>query len=120
VRSLWTLVGVLLVLAVCVGSLAPAVPTLPGSQSDKFEHIVAYACLAWWWGMLYPRAGERWVACFLFIAMGVALEFAQDATDHRVFDPFDMIANGAGALLGRFIVETPIGGLLAFLDRRRA
>lgn len=70
--------------------------------------------------MLYPRTGQRWLVCFLFIAMGVAIEFAQGATDYRVFDAFDMVANGVGALLGRLIVETPIGGLLETLDRRRA
>jgi VanZ family protein len=70
--------------------------------------------------MLYPRSRQRWLICFLFVAMGVALEYAQRATGYRVFDVLDMVANGVGALLGRFLVETPIGRLLGILDRGRA
>jgi len=109
-----------MVLAVCVGSLAPTIPPLPGNPSDKLEHLVAYACLTWWWGMLYPRNAERWLVCALFIGMGVALEFAQREMGYRVFDVFDMVANGVGALVGRLVVETPIGGLLGALHRRGA
>ncbi len=114
----WKTVGVLMVAVVCVASLAPTLPELPGSPSDKVEHLVAYASLTLWWGMLYPGKRERWLACALFIAMGVALEFAQRATGYRVFDVLDMAANGMGAIAGRALVETPLGGVLAALDRR--
>jgi len=113
----WKSVGVLLVLLVCAASLVPTLPELPGSRSDKLEHSVAYATLVFWWGMLYPRSRERWLACFLFIGMGVALEFAQGATDYRVFDVFDMAANALGAIIGRVTVATPLGGVLALVDQ---
>lgn len=117
---LWKTIGVLLVAGVCVASLAPTLPELPGSPSDKVEHLVAYACLMLWWGMLYPQSRQRWLACVVFIGMGVALEYAQGATDYRVFDVLDMVGNTLGALIGRVLVATPLGGALAAIDRRIA
>ncbi len=116
----WKAIGLLLVLLVCVASLVPTLPELPGSPSDKLEHSVAYATLVFWWGMLYPRSRERWLACALFIGMGVALEFAQGATDYRVFDVLDIAANATGAVIGRVLVATPFGRILEALDRRLA
>lgn len=117
---LWQAIGILMVLLVCVASLAPTMPPPPGLHGDKVEHLIAYGSLTYWWGMLYPERVQRWLACLLFILMGVALEFAQQATGYRFLDVFDMAANTLGALLGRMAVETPFGRLLGALDRRLA
>jgi VanZ family protein len=118
--QIWQAIGVLMIIVVCVASLAPTMPPPPGVHGDKFEHLAAYASLTYWWGMLYPQRVHRWLACLLFILMGVALEFAQGATGYRVLDVFDMAANAAGALLGRAAVETPFGRLLGVLEKRLA
>jgi VanZ family protein len=117
---LWQAIGVLMVMVVCVASLSPTMPPPPGLHGDKLEHFVAYGSLTYWWGMLYPERTQRWLACMLFILMGIALEFAQGATGYRNFDVFDMAANTVGALLGRAAVETPFGRLLGALDKRLA
>jgi len=117
---LWQAIGILMVVAVCIGSLSPTMPPPPGLHGDKLEHFIAYGSLTYWWGMLYPERTRRWLACLLFILMGIALEFAQGATDYRSFDVFDMAANTVGALLGRIAVETPFGRLLGILDKRLA
>jgi VanZ family protein len=117
---LWQAIGVLMVLVVCVASLSPAMPPPPGLHGDKVEHLIAYGSLTYWWGMLYPERTQRWIACLLFILMGIGLEFAQRATGYRMFDVLDMVANTVGALLGRMAVETPFGRLLGALDRRLA
>jgi VanZ family protein len=117
---LWQAIGVLMVLVVCLASLSPTMPPPPGLHGDKVEHLIAYGSLAYWWGMLYPERTQRWLACLLFILMGIGLEFAQGATGYRTFDVLDMAANTAGALLGRMAVETPFGRLLGALDRRLA
>ena len=117
---LWRAIGVLMVLVVCVASLAPSLPPPPGLHGDKVEHFVAYGSLTYWWGMLYPQRTQRWLTCLLFILMGIGLEFAQRATGYRVLDVFDMAANTVGALLGRMAVETPFGRLLGVLDKRFA
>ncbi len=117
---LWQAIGVLMVLVVCIASLSPTMPPPPGLHGDKVEHLIAYGSLTYWWGMLYPERTQRWLACLLFILMGIGLEFAQRATGYRVLDVFDMAANTVGALLGRIAVETPFGRLLGMLDRRLA
>ena len=117
---LWQAIGVLMVVVVCVASLSPTMPPPPGLHGDKVEHLIAYGSLTYWWGMLYPERAQRWLACLLFILMGIALEFAQQATGYRFLDVFDMAANTLGALLGRMAVETPFGRLLGALDRRLA
>lgn len=117
---LWQAIGVLMVVLVCVASLSPTMPPPPGLHGDKLEHLIAYGSLTYWWGMLYPERAQRWLACLLFILMGIALEFAQRATGYRVLDVFDMAANTIGALLGRMAVETPFGRLLGVLDKRLA
>lgn len=117
---LWRAIGVLMVLVVCVASLAPSLPPPPGIHGDKVEHFIAYGSLTYWWGMLYPQRMQRWLTCLLFILMGIGLEFAQRATGYRVLDVFDMAANTVGALLGRMAVETPFGRLLGALDKRFA
>ena len=117
---LWQAIGVLMVVVVCVASLSPTMPPPPGLHGDKVEHLIAYGSLTYWWGMLYPERAQRWLACLLFILMGIALEFAQQATGYRFLDVFDMAANTVGALLGRMAVETPFGRLLGALDRRLA
>ena len=117
---LWQAIGVLMVVVVCVASLSPTMPPPPGLHGDKVEHLIAYGSLTYWWGMLYPERAQRWLACLLFILMGIGLEFAQRATGYRVLDVFDMAANTVGALLGRMAVETPFGRLLGVLDRRLA
>jgi VanZ family protein len=117
---LWRAIGVLMVLVVCVASLAPSLPPPPGIHGDKVEHLIAYGSLTYWWGMLYPQRMQRWLTCLLFILMGIGLEFAQRATGYRVLDVFDMAANTVGALLGRMAVETPFGRLLGALDKRFA
>jgi len=117
---LWRAIGVLMVLVVCVASLAPSLPPPPGLHGDKVEHFIAYGSLTYWWGMLYPQRTQRWLTCLLFILMGIGLEFAQRATGYRVLDVFDMAANTVGALLGRMAVETPFGRLLGVLEKRFA
>lgn len=113
VEQAWRAVGWAMVLAICVLSLVPvAGPPLPVVHGDKWSHLLAYGIVTCWWGMLHRRAAARWLLCGAFAAMGVALEFAQQLTDYRTLDPFDMLADAIGALLGRFAVETRIGRLL--------
>ena len=67
--------------------------------SDKLEHIGAYAALAFL-PVLHERARLvfRILPCLLL--MGIALEFCQLAVGDRSFEGADMLADGAGLLLG--------------------
>jgi VanZ family protein len=81
-------------------SLTPSPPTIALEGGDKYEHVVAYAPLMFWFCLLYARNGTRLAYATLWIAMGIALEFAQGETGYRNYDVFDMLANALGVLLG--------------------
>lgn len=69
-------------------------------DGDKYEHVLAYAPLMFWFCLLYARNGTRLAYAALWIAMGIALEFAQGETDYRNYEVFDMVANTLGVLIG--------------------
>jgi VanZ family protein len=100
-RRLWLALGLAIVLAVIVASLAPwgGMPgRFPGV--DKLEHVTAYLVLMVWFAGLQPRRAWRWVALAL-LGMGLTLEIAQGLMHmHRTADPVDMIANAAGIGIG--------------------
>ena len=93
-------------------SLTPTPPDIDFGvdDSDKLEHIFAYAPLMFWFCLLYARFGTRLAYAALWIAMGIALEYAQRATGYRNFDVFDMLANALGVSIGwAFAFAIPTG-----------
>lgn len=98
-RSLWLALGWALVAAIAWLSLAPAPPQLEFEQSDKLGHLLGYGGLMFWFCQLY-RKTTRLLYALGFIAMGVALEFAQGQLGYRTYEVFDMYANALGVLLG--------------------
>ena len=96
-RHLWLGLGWTLVLLVVVFSLMPNPPDSGVDQGDKIGHLLAYLGLMAWWGQLQQR---RNMLLILFLLMGAALEGLQGLTPARETSLMDMVANGAGALLG--------------------
>jgi len=92
--------GWLLAAAIVWLSLAPSPPHLELEGGDKLGHFLAYAGLMFWFGFLYRSARSRIGYALLWIAMGVALEFAQRATGYRSFELADMAAGALGVLAG--------------------
>lgn len=105
-RSLLVVGGWLLAAAIVVLSLAPPPPDLDVPHGDKLGHIAAYSLLSFWFCWLYPSWRSRLAYAAGWIAMGVALEFAQGATGYRSFELADMAANSLGVLLGWGISAT--------------
>jgi len=110
-RALWFLA----IAVVVTGSL------LPGNSaalrwlamlhvSDKAEHFLAYAVLAWFPGWLYSRASGL-SACGMLFALGVALEIAQTAVPGRSCELMDALADLAGVLSG-FAVSAAVAAAL--------
>jgi len=98
--------GWLFAAAIVILSLMPAPPDIDVPHGDKLGHIAAYTLLSFWFCWLYPAWKTRIAYAAGWIAMGVALEFAQGATGYRSFEVADMAANSLGVLLGWGISAT--------------
>ncbi len=120
-HTIWLIIGWFLIALVIYLSLTPQPPTpMTFNNADKIEHALAYAAMSFWLCQIYSSLRLRlWVIAAL-IGLGIALEYAQGWTGYRTFDVLDMLADGVGVLLGYFLVYTPLGRVLAHIDRRLA
>ncbi len=115
-RRLWQTIGFCLIGFVVWASLATDPISLPGSHGDKYGHVFAYLTLMFWFAQLHAGNAARVVWVALFVAMGVALEFAQRLTDYRTFDVYDMVADAVGVLLGWFAAPPRTPHLIRFIE----
>jgi len=117
----WRLIGWALVVSVIVTSLLPHVPSPDFEQGDKLEHVTAYFMLMSWFAQIDRETNARLRWLIGLVIMGVGLEFLQGWMDlGRMFDPFDMLGNATGALLG-WCAAPPRGpALYARLEKRLA
>jgi VanZ family protein len=96
--------AVLYVLAIfVVGSLPGAAPVGP-SISDKIQHAIGFALLAWLWcralKRLRPESSQRRILLGGFLVsagVGGALELWQALLTYRTCEFLDWVADGVGA-----------------------
>jgi len=113
---LWQIGGWMLVALVCWLSLTPAPQHPPDFLGwDKAQHFLAYAVLMFWFAQSFPR---HWRWPLLLVLLGVGLEVLQGLGGVRQYDPFDMLANGLGVLLGWALSLFPPLAPLPWLDDR--
>ena len=117
-QKLWQAIGWTMVLIVIWLSLTPRPPQLPSFFGwDKAHHVTAYAGLMYWFGVSFHRHW-RWPVFLLF--MGGGLEILQGLSGLRSNDPYDMLANMIGVVVGLFLIDTHLGGWLRIVDRMLA
>jgi VanZ family protein len=92
--------GWLYAAAIVYLSLTPSPPEPGFEYGDKLGHFLAYALLMLWFALLYRSAGARLAYGALWIALGIALEYAQAGTDYRSFELADMAADVLGVAAG--------------------
>ena len=103
----------------CVGVVVPPPPVDVPRGSDKLVHLLSYGALAASAVQLFAQRSALLRAGIGLVALGVALEFAQDAlTSTRMLDPNDMLANAFGVLFGLATARTPLRDVLLRLERR--
>lgn len=109
-------------LAIALGVLMSLVPPPPIDAprgSDKLVHLLYYGALAAGAVQLFATRVALLRAGVGLVALGVALELAQQAfTTTRMLDPRDAAANTLGVLLGLLAARTPLRDLLLKLDAR--
>lgn len=110
-RRLWLLLGWTLtfaVLAVCLLPM-PALPVDRISWSDKAEHALAFATLAWWFAVS-NRAGNWRLLAVLLVGYGGLIEGLQGLTSYRTPSLADALADALGVGLGLLLARcTPAG-----------
>ncbi len=82
-----------------VMSLIPMPEIVAVNFNDLVLHCGAYFALMWLFSQGYPEK-SNWSWMIGFALWGVMLEGAQAILPYRVFEYADMIANGAGVILG--------------------
>jgi VanZ family protein len=115
---LWRALGGLLVLAVIWLSLTPAPPMPEVAGGDKIGHVAAYAALMLWFSQLHPGFRVRLGWAVGFVALGIALEFAQLATRYRSFEIADMAADAIGVCLGWAAAPPRLPNFLGWIEGR--
>lgn len=108
--------GWLYAAAIVYLSLMPSPPDIDVPQGDKLGHMAAYCLLMFWFCQLYPGRRAR-IACALgFVAMGIAIEFAQRATGYRSYEELDMLADALGVVLGWILARLTGARLLQWIE----
>ena len=113
---LWLGIGVILVVFVIAGSLAPGVSII-GAGGDKLMHLVAYLTLAVWFGGIYRPARYPFLGAGL-LALGAAMEVAQGMLPYRSMEFADALANAAGVLAGIALCWTLLGSWCQWVEAR--
>ena len=112
----WVLVGCLLIAGVVTLSIVSYPSPIEVESGDKYQHTFAYAIMMYWWGMLQP--GRRWFWALALPVLGIGLEGLQHLMPERQMDWRDALANTLGVALALMILPTPLGRLLAWMDRQ--
>ncbi|MEK6698647.1 MAG: VanZ family protein [Nitrospirota bacterium] len=102
-KILWWLPTIIYISLILTLSFKPA-PKLPSvGQIDKLAHASAYALLAFLSALSFARTGfKRTVlpAVSLAVLVGAGDEFFQAFNPVRTSSLYDLMADGAGALIG--------------------
>ena len=117
-RRLWISIGVMLIMAVTLGSVVSLPePIVDVMLQDKLLHTLAYACLMGWFAQIYRHDLTRLILVVGLICMGIAIEFIQGTTGYRQFDVLDMVANTSGVVLAWALAYTWVGNVLAWAEQ---
>ena len=116
---LWLALWWLAIVLGVVMSLVPPPAVDAPRGSDKLVHFVCYGALAVGAVQLFATRAALLRAAVGLVALGVALELAQEAlTSTRMLDPRDAVANTLGVLLGLLVARTPLRDVLSRVDAR--
>ena len=112
---LWRVLGYGYVLVIVALSFAP-VPHVSGAAGvDKIEHVLAYAVMMAWFCQVELGMRGRVLHAVGFLLLGVGIEVGQGMVPHRVGSVYDVVADGAGVVMG-WVVVARWSGVLRRLE----
>jgi hypothetical protein len=114
----WNVIGLIGVAALVWGSLTPSLPPIALDPGNWSGHGVAYGGLMAWFACIHRARTARLALALALAALGVLLEFAQGMTAWRVFDPFDIVANGLGVAVGWLASPPRVPNVVLLLEHR--
>ena len=119
-RSLWFAIGMALIILVVYLSLtsSPVDTGLNFPYEDKVYHAFAYFVLMAWFGQIYHTTLQRIIFAFLFVALGLAMEYMQSFDPNRMAEFADMVANTTGVLVGYMLTATGFRNALLNIERK--
>jgi VanZ family protein len=101
----WRVLSALLLAAVLGLALAPQEPTPLTLGWDKLNHALAFCTLAFTWRLGFPGDARRWLQLALaLLALGGAIEVAQQFVPGRQADWADLFADALGGAIGLSMV----------------
>lgn len=113
----WQTASVLLLLAVLIVAVIPAVWLWPDrvrivmwfGEVDKWAHGTTFALLAVWFAGQY-RPGSYWRVALGLLSFGLVIELCQRMLSYRSAEWFDVAADAVGIIAGLSIAAVGIGG----------
>jgi VanZ family protein len=116
-RRYWQIAGLLLMLAVLVGAVMPAIWLWPDrarlavwfADIDKWAHAFAFAVLALWFAGQY-RPQSYWRIAIGLLAYGLLIELIQNSLSHRQAEFYDVVADVVGIAIGLTLALLGVGG----------
>ena len=117
-KSLWLVIGYLMVGFIVYSSLTSSPVSVDVKFSDKILHVIGYFGVMGWFMQIYHGQNYRLALALAFIVMGISLEFLQDLGGVRYFEFNDMLANTLGVLLAWSLYKTPFPFLLSWVEQK--
>jgi VanZ family protein len=114
----WWAGGIVLALAILLGSLAAPSSLAPMHLGDKIQHFAGYGALSFWFAGLLER--DRYpVLAVLLMAFGLAIEGMQYVMGlGRLADWRDIVANSAGIVTALALAYAGLGAWMFYVERR--
>ena len=86
--------------------------------SDKLEHAVTFAALAFLVDFSFPRRGFDWRKIAPLVGYGILIEVVQYFIPHRSSEVLDVVADSSGLIV--YALAVPVLRTLPLLRRRWA
>lgn len=105
---LWLGAGIGALVVILILALIPLTAPIPIRGFDKFLHVVAFVFLTVWFLGVFEQH-LSWRVAIALAAYGGLIELVQGLMPYRIADPFDVLSDLAGILVGWLLAAAGMG-----------